>query len=163
MIIRPAEPRDHAAIRAVVTAAFDETDGNEARIVEGVRAEGLVLAELVAEDGGEIVGHVLFNRMRTPPGRAIAGLGPLAVRPDRQGEGIGQLLSRAGIESCRAAAMEAVVVLGHPPYYPRFGFSHAAAGHVISPFADREAFMALELVPGALAAPVKVDYPEAFG
>ena len=163
MNIRPAEPRDHAAIRAVVTAAFDETDGREARIVEAVRAEGRVLVELVAEDAGEIVGHVLFNRMRTPPGRAIAGLGPVGVRPDRQNGGVGDALCRAGLDACRAAAMEAVVVLGHPPYYPRFGFSHAAAANVISPFADREAFMAMELVPGALAAPVKVDYPEAFG
>ena len=163
MKIRPAEPRDYATIAAVTTAAFDQSAGQEARIVEGVRAEGLVLAELVAEDRGEIVGHVLFSRMRTPPGRAIAGLGPLAARPDVQSTGIGSALSRAGIEACRAAGMEAVVVLGHPPYYPRFGFSHAAAAQVISPFADREAFMALELKPGALDQPIRVDYPKAFG
>ena len=162
MKVRPATAGDHAAIRTVTTAAF-ESAGEEADIIDGVRAEGLVLTELVAEIDGAVVGHVLFSRMRTDPDRAFAGLGPLAVAPAAQSTGIGSALSRAGIEACRAAGMEAVVVLGHPPYYPRFGFSHAAAAHVISPFADREAFMALALKPGALDHPIKVDYPAAFG
>jgi putative acetyltransferase len=163
VIVRPAIPDDHAAIREIVTAAFDQTNGNEARIVEGVRAEGLALIELVAEADGEVVGHVLLNRMRTAPGRAIAGLGPLAVAPAAQRAGIGSALARAGIEACRAARMEAVVVLGHPPYYPRFGFSAEAAANVISPFSGRPAFMAMALQPGALDRPIKVDYPAAFG
>ena len=62
-----------------------------------------------------------------------------------------------------ALGAEAVVVLGHPTYYPRFGFSHAAAAKIASPFADRPAFMAMELVAGALDAPLKADYPAAFG
>jgi putative acetyltransferase len=163
VIVRPATPRDHAAIRAITTAAFDQTNGNEARIIEGVRAEGLALVELVAETNGEVVGHVLFNSMRTEPGRAIAGLGPLAVAPAEQGTGIGSALSRAGIEACRAAGMEAIVVLGHPPYYPRFGFSADAAANIASPFSGRAAFMAMALKPGALERPIKVDYPAAFG
>jgi putative acetyltransferase len=161
--IRPAAPDDYAAIRAVTKAAFDTSTGDEAGIIEGVRAEGRVLVELVAEADGEVVGHILFNRMRTDPPLAVAGLGPLGVAPAHQSTGIGSALSRAGIDACRAAGMEAVVVLGHPPYYPRFGFSHAAAANIISPFAAREAFMALELKPGALAEPLKVDYPKAFG
>jgi len=163
MVIREANERDHAMIRAVTEAAFDESRGDEAGIIEGVRAEGLVLAELVAEDDGQIVGHVLFSRMRTEPGREIAALGPLGVAPARQCTGIGSELARAGIEACRAAGMEAVVVLGHPPYYPRFGFSPEAAAKLISPYAARPAFMALELKAGALKAPLKVDYPKAFG
>ena len=163
MIVRPAVPSDYPAIRTVTTAAFDQTNGNEARIVEGVRAEGLVLVELVAEADGEVVGHVLFNRMRTEPGRAIAGLGPLAVTPASQGIGIGSALARAGIEACRAAGMEAVVVLGHPPYYPRFGFSAEAAAKIASPFSGRPAFMAMALTHGALDRPIRVDYPAAFG
>jgi putative acetyltransferase len=161
--IRPAEPADHAAIAEVVTAAFDNSSHNEAGIVAGVRDEDRVLVELVAAAGGKVVGHVLFNRMRTDPPHFIAGLGPLAVAPSYQSTGIGAALSRAGIEACRALGAEAVVVLGHPPYYPRFGFSAGAARRVISPFAGNPAFMALELVPGALDAPIKVDYPAAFG
>ena len=161
MIIRPATPADHAAIRAVVAAAFGQKA--EAEIVDGVRDEDRVLVELVAEQDGEIVGHVLFNRMRTDPPRFIAGLGPLAVAPAFQSAGVGAALSRAGIEACRALGALAIVVLGHPPYYPRFGFSAGAARRVVSPFAGNPAFMALELVPGALDEPIKVDYPAAFG
>jgi putative acetyltransferase len=161
--IRPARPEDHTAIAAVVAAAFGGSRNDEAGIVAGVRAEDRALVELVAEANGEIVGHVLFNRMRTDPPRFIAGLGPLAVAPAHQSAGIGAALSRAGIEACRALGVEAVVVLGHPPYYPRFGFSAGAATKVVSPFAGNPAFMALELVPGALDTPIKVDYPAAFG
>lgn len=142
-------------------AAFGRED--EALIVEGVRAEGAALLELVAEADGEIVGHVLFSRMTTLPVARIAGLGPVAVRPDQQGRGWGEALCRAGVEAIRAQGAEAVVVLGHVDYYPRFGFSHEAAAQIASPFAALPAFMALELIPGALAAPIKVDYPRAFG
>ena len=161
MIIRPATLADHAAIRAVVAAAFGQQA--EAEIVAGVRDEDRVLVELVAEEDDKIIGHVLFNRMRTDPPRFIAGLGPLAVAPAFQSAGVGAALSRAGIEACQALGARAIVVLGHPPYYPRFGFSAGAARRVVSPFAGNPAFMALELVPGALDEPIKVDYPAAFG
>ena len=163
MKIRSATPDDYAAIRAVTVAAFDTSSGDEAGIIESVRAEGRDLVELVAEIDGEIVGHILFNRMRTDPPLPVAGLGPLGVAPAHQSTGIGQALSRAGIEACRAAGMEAIVVLGHPPYYPRFGFSAQAAARIASPFAGRPAFMAMALTPGALDRPIKVDYPAAFG
>jgi putative acetyltransferase len=163
VVIREAGLGDHAMIRAVTEAAFDESTGDEAGIIECVRAEGRVLVELVAEDDGLVVGHVLFSRMRADPPRAVAGLGPVAVAPARQRTGIGEALCRTGIEACRAAGMEAIVVLGHPPYYPRFGFSAQAAAKLISPYAGSPAFMALELKPGALKDPLKVDYPKAFG
>jgi putative acetyltransferase len=161
--IRPAVPDDYAAIRAVTEAAFDKSTGDEAGIIEGVRAEERVLVELVAEVDGQVVGHILFNRMRTDPPLPVAGLGPLGVTPLHQSTGVGSALSRAGIEACRAAGMAAVVVLGHPPYYPRFGFSAQAAAQIASPFAGRPAFMALALTPGALDRPIKIDYPAAFG
>ncbi|HEY3887376.1 MAG TPA: N-acetyltransferase [Caulobacteraceae bacterium] len=163
MRIRPAVVSDYAAIRAVTQAAFDTSSGDEAGIIEGVRAEERVLVELVAEIDGAIVGHILFNRMRTDPPLPIAGLGPLGVAPSHQNTGVGSALSRAGIEACRAAGMRAVVVLGHPPYYPRFGFSAEAAAQIASPFAGRPAFMALALTPGALDRPIRIDYPAAFG
>ena len=160
--MRPSTPTDYAAIRAITDAAFEGPD--ESRIIDGVRAEGAALVELVAEnDAGEVIGHILFSRMTVTPPRLMAGLAPVSVRPDAQRRGIGDALCRAGIEAVRALGAEAVIVLGHPDYYPRFGFSHAAAARVESPYASHgEAFMALELVPGALSQPLKADYPAAF-
>ena len=123
--MRPATAADHAAIRAITDAAFGGPA--ESRIIDGVRAEGAALVELVAEADGEVVGHVLFSRMTVTPQRFIAGLGPVAVAPAAQGAGHGAALCRAGIEAVRALGAEAVVVLGHPTYYPRFGFSAEAA------------------------------------
>jgi len=117
----------------------------------------------VAERDGQVVGHILFSRMTTKPARFMAGLAPVAVAPQAQGRGIGDALCRAGIEALRALGVEAVVVLGHPDYYPRFGFSAAAAKSLASPYAGSPAFMAMELAPGALAEPLKADYPAAFG
>ena len=166
--MRLATEADHAAIRALTDAAFGPrpltaTYPAESDIIEGVRAEGAALVELVAEADGEVVGHVLFSRMTVSPPRFFAALGPVAVRPDAQGRGHGEALCRAGIAAVRALGAEAVVVLGHPTYYPRFGFAHDAAKLIASPYADRPAFMAMELIPGALAAPLEADYPAAFG
>jgi putative acetyltransferase len=145
----------------VEAAAFGRED--EALLVEAVRAEGATLVELVAEEEGQIVGHILFSRMTCQPVKRIAGLAPVAVLPDAQRRGWGQVLCRAGIDELRRMGAEAVVVLGHVHYYPRFGFSREAARLIASPYAHLEGFMAMELVPGALAAPIKADYPRAFG
>jgi putative acetyltransferase len=160
-MVRASQPKDFAGIHAVEAAAFERED--EALLVETVRAEGAALVELVAEEEGQIVGHILFSRMTCDPLRRIAGLAPVAVLPDVQGRGWGQVLCRAGIEELRRMGAEAVVVLGHVDYYPRFGFSREAAKLIASPYAHLPAFMALELVPDALAAPIKADYPRAFG
>ncbi len=160
-MVRPATPADHAAIRAITDAAFGGPD--ESAIIDGVRAEGQVLVELVADEDGEIVGHILFSRMTVTPDRFFAGLGPVSARPDRQNSGHGQALCRAGIEAVRDLGVEAVVVLGHLDYYPRFGFSREAAANLTSPYSALPGFMALPLKPGALDQPLKVDYPLAFG
>ena len=160
MIVRPASPADHAAIRAVVSAAFKQPD--EADLVDRLRADGDALVELVAEDAGEVVGHILFSPMAADPQARIAALAPLAVAPARQRDGVGSALSRAGLAACRAAGVEAVIVLGHPAYYPRFGFSAQAARGVQAPFSG-PSFMALALTPGALETPRTVRYAPAFG
>jgi putative acetyltransferase len=159
-MVRPARPADYPAIHAVESAAFGQP--GEAGMVEAARAEGAVLVELVAEAEGEIVGHILFTRMTVTPPRFFAGLAPVAVSPAMQGRGLGDALCRAGLEALRGMGCEAVVVLGHPDYYPRFGFSANAARQLASPYAGNPAFMAMELTPDALAEPLKVDYPAAF-
>ena len=167
MLLRPATPADHDVIAALTTAAFagvfPDGPGGEAAIIAGVRAEGAVLVELVAETAGRIVGHVLFSRMTCDPPALVAGLGPVAVDPDLQRQGTGAALCRTGLERCRELGVAGVVVLGHPDYYPRFGFSAAAAAPLISPYAGSPAFMAMALKTSGLEGVRRVDDPAAFG
>jgi putative acetyltransferase len=120
----------------------------------------------VAELDGRIVGHILFSRMwiNTSSGLLSAvALAPVAVLPGHQRKGIGSLLVQRGLELSRDRDEEIVIVVGHPDYYPRFGFSPAQARTLESPF-PREAFMALELRPGVLdGIQGSVVYPPAFG
>ena len=165
--LRPVQPADHSAIAALTTQAFNQAfpngPGSEARITEDVRAEGAAWIELVAEIDGEIVGHILFSRMTCDPPRKVAGLGPVSVRPDKQRNGLGGALCAEGLARCRADGAVAAVVLGHPGYYPRFGFTAAAATPLSSPYAGSPAFMAMALQPGGLEGLRIVSYAAAFG
>ena len=163
MTIRSATAADHAAIFAVEQSAVGRDD--TALLADSLRQDGVVLVELVAEEAGGLVGHILFTTLeiRVPHGLTpAAALGPLAVRDGWQRRGIGGALVRAGIAACRTLGLAAIVVLGHPDYYPRFGFSAEAAATLRAPFSG-PSFMALELTPGALAAGGAVSYADAFG
>lgn len=155
---------DAEAIDRVHSAAFG--GAYEADLVRALRADGLVAASLVAMDNDEVIGHVLLSDLGVEvDGRAVkaVALAPVAVRPDRQGQGIGSRLIREGLEAVRQKGYEAAIVLGHPGYYPRFGFSAALARKLSAPFRG-EAFMAAELVAGSLAGKSgSVRYPSAFG
>ncbi len=155
MIVRAATPADHAAIRAVNRDAFGRDD--EADLVDQLRADGDSLVELVAVDD-EIVGHILFSAMAVGDITAAA-LAPMAVRTTQQRRGVGTALVEAGLAACRVPA---VIVLGHPNYYPRFGFSAALAEKLKAPFSG-PAFMALEFTPGALKPGAQARYAKAFG
>jgi putative acetyltransferase len=124
-----------------------------------------VVASLVADDNGIVVGHILFSRVFIHSDRArvpTVALAPMAVVPARQRSGVGTLLIRAGLDRCRTLGEQIVLVVGHPTYYPRFGFSHALTRALRSPY-DGEAFMALELAPGALVnVSGEVRYPSPF-
>ena len=165
MIVRPETAEDHAAIAGVNRAAFDGP--LEAALVDRLRREGLVIASLVAVDAfGRIVGHLLLSpaRIVTRGGEVqAASLAPMAVLPSHQRRGIGSMLIERGIEAGKRAGYPAVIVVGHPGYYPRFGFSPAVVTRVTNPFAAGDAFMGLELVPGSLSGVEgRVVYPEAF-
>ena len=160
MLIRQAQAGDYGEIHAVVAAAFGQPD--EADLVDALRADGDALVELVAQDGPYIVGHVLFSRLLTDTGRRFAALAPLSVIAPRQKDGIGTALMQTSHVLCRKAGIEAVIVLGHPDYYPRVAYSAEAAKVVKAPFSG-PSLMALALVPGALDAPVSVTYAKAFG
>jgi putative acetyltransferase len=164
MLIREEVPSDAAAIAALNRAAFG--GGYEADLIARLRADRLVIASLVAQVRAKIVGHILFSMLPTEmDGRTIraAALAPMAVQPELQNQGIGSKLVEEGLKAARARRIEAVVVLGHPAYYPRFGFSADLARRLAAPFSG-EAFMALELVPGALDGSMgSVSYPAAFG
>jgi putative acetyltransferase len=162
-MIRDATPSDLPAIRAIVRHAFGQAD--EADLVERLRADGDVLAELVAGDDTALQGHILYSRLAIERGGAAlqaAALAPVAVLPAFQRAGIGAALIEAGNARCAALGLDAIVVLGHADYYPKFGFSAAAAESLQAPFSGPH-FMALELVPGALKAGGRVRYAKAFG
>jgi putative acetyltransferase len=143
--------RDISAIREVNRRAFDREV--EARLVDDLRSEGYARLSLVADEGGRIVGHIMFSEavVRTGIGEvASLALGPVAVTPERQRLGIGSALVREGLDQCAKTYYRSVFLLGFPGYYPRFGFSAELARNLSSAYSG-EAFMALELVPEALA------------
>ncbi len=162
-MIRDATPSDHAAIRQIVRHAFGGDD--EAELVERLRAEGAVLFELVAATDIALQGHILYSRLRIEAeGVALeaAALAPVSVLSAFQRRGLGGRLIAAGNARCAELGLAAVIVLGHPDYYPRFGFSAAAAESLQAPF-QGPAFMALELQPGVLRGGGRVQYAKAFG
>jgi putative acetyltransferase len=155
---------EHAQVHAVHESAFGRPD--EANLVDSLRTEGAVLVSLVAELEEHIVGHILLTRMsiETAAGSVSAvALAPVAVLPEYQRRGIGAELIVRGLDILRDHGERIVIVLGHPGYYPRFGFSEEKARGLESPFPP-EAYMALDLTPGALdGVRGKVKYPRAFG
>ena len=152
LTIRPERPADVPAIRTVNERAFGQPD--EAALVDAIRTRGERSISLVAVDGARLVGHILFTPVTIrEPDRVheAAGLAPLAVDPDHQRRGIGSRLVARGLDRCRESGFRIAVVLGHPTYYPRFGFVPARL-HGIRFALDvpGDTFMVTELVPGAL-------------
>ena len=141
--IRPERPDDLLAIREVHQRAFGQDQ--EANIVDALRANGAVLVSLVATLGDEVVGHVLYSPA-TIGSITGAALGPVAVAPDVQNRGIGVRLIDAGNRMLAAASCPFVIVLGHPAYYPRFGFVPARTRGVSCQWdVPDDAFMVLVL------------------
>ncbi len=139
------KPEDIEAVRQVNLAAFN--GGGEADVVDLLRQDSDIFISLVAKIDDQVVGHILFTpvRIEQTDGGTISGLGlaPLAVRPEYQGQGIGSALCTLGMKLAAQAGYPFAVVLGHPGYYPRFGFEPASKFGIKSAFPDvgEEAFM----------------------
>lgn len=118
----------------------------------------------VAVDAADrVVGHSLLTRCHIGEAPALC-LAPCSVRPEHQREGVGTAVTAAALEAARRADETLVVVLGHPDYFPRFGFERASAhGVLLSIEVPDESLMVLRLDPDAPVPPGLVRYPQAFG
>ena len=145
--IREERPEDVDAIRAVNDQAFGQPQ--EGRLVDALRANGAVLLSRVATLNGRVVGHILYSPVTVGGNGAQvigAGLGPMAVLPAFQRQGIGSRLVAAGNQHLRESGCPFIVVLGHPDYYPRFGFRPASGYAIDCPWhVPDEVFMVLVL------------------
>ncbi|MEG5038330.1 MULTISPECIES: N-acetyltransferase [unclassified Microcoleus] len=152
MYIRTEKPEDLEAVRQVNIAAFGRE--NEANLVDRLRGIASTFS-FVALPSDRIVGHILFSPVvvegKCSSNLSILGLAPVAVLPEYQRQGIGTLLIQQGLEECRRSGFQAVVVLGHPDFYSRFGFIPASRKSLKCEYdVPEEAFMVLELESGAL-------------
>jgi len=150
LAVRDEVPADVAAIHEVERRAFDRA--GEADLVDRLRAEGALAVSLVAELDGRVVGHVALSPVTIAGTHDVVGLGPVAVVPALQTCAVGARLIEEGLARARERGAAAAVVLGHPEYYPRFGFIVSTTYGIDFPEVPEDAFMAAELVPGALAA-----------
>ncbi len=165
--IRPERPEDRQAVFSVNQLAFGQE--NEARLVDALRQSPAFIPQLslVALDGSDVVGHILFTRVTVGGGSQAhdsLALAPMAVLPPFQKQGIGSALVRRGLQEARGLGHRVVIVVGHPDYYPRFGFVPAQPLGILPPFeVPSEAFMVLELQPRALLGiQGVVKYPPEF-
>ena len=162
--IRSETPKDHSAIRHVNQQAFG-CDA-EAELVDALRDGGLALVSLVAEFERQIVGHILFSPVRISGKNGTAEsvpLAPMSVLPEFQRQKIGSKLLMVGVTACQAMGHRSVLVLGHPEFYAKFGFSARLAEPLENPFGGGEAWMAMELVSDSLkGVEGRVEYPAPF-
>ena len=131
MIIRPETPSDHDAIRQIVVAAFADhpySHQTEHLIVEALRADDALTVSLVAEVDGTVVGQIAFSSV-TIGGKDCGwlALGPVAVSPSHQRQGIGQALVNEGLKAIPDLGAQGCVLVGDPAFYRRFGFQHDPA------------------------------------
>jgi putative acetyltransferase len=151
--IRDETPQDFPAIRNLNVLAFGGLA--EADLVDKLRAANKAVISRVATLDRRVVGHILFSPITVE--RALAnfrglGLAPMSVLPEFQNRGIGSNLVRDGLDVCRQRGYDLVVVLGHPRFYPRFGFSRAKDQGLNNEYDAVEEFMVIELREGVLKA-----------
>ncbi|MFS0783105.1 GNAT family N-acetyltransferase [Bacillus sp. 1P06AnD] len=160
MAIRVEKKEDYQSVEPLVKAAFTNrpfSDGNEHELVKRLRRSDEFIPELslVYEEDNQIAGHILLTKIkigdhsRTDQFLALA---PVSVWPSCQNKGIGKALIQQALKKAKDLDYQAVIVLGHEQYYPRFGFEPASKWSIKAPFEVNDVnFMALELVPGSLS------------
>ncbi len=153
MNIREEMPEDVPGLRIVEEAAFGRKA--EAELVDRLRRRGAVTLSLVAVQGAQVLGHVLFSPGEVTNGQQswpCEGLGPVAVLPERQRQGIGTQLIEKGLQICWQRGVKAVFVLGNPAYYTRFGFNRTDKYGIRCEFeVPPEDFMVTVVEEGALS------------
>jgi predicted N-acetyltransferase YhbS len=167
IIVRTEQEKDYLTIKKVNNLAFEQE--NEGNLVEKLRKNQDYVHELslVAEVENEVVGHILFYPIQIVAEDASfpsLALAPLAVLPDYQHKGIGKQLVKTGLIQAKQLGYPTVIVVGHPDYYPQFGFTRASDWNIRCPFDVPDAsFFALALKKDALAeVHGTVAYPKAF-
>lgn len=162
--IRTETTQDVAAVRRINQLAFGQP--LEANLVDALRKNARPQISLVATNGEDVVGHIFFSRVTLEPDQphlSIMGLAPMGVLPNLQRHGIGSQLVRAGLTECDQLGCDAVVVLGHPEFYPRFGFIPASRKGLRCEYpVPDDVFMVLELKPNAITAEGLVKYRPEF-
>lgn len=149
--IRSETEADKAAVFDINAAAFP-TDA-EARLVDSLRDSAESYVSLVAVENQDVIGHIMFTAVKLEAFDKLylMGLAPMAVSPSLQRAGVGTELVKAGLQRCRALGVGAVAVLGHPEYYPRFGFRPSSQWGIKSEYdVPEDVFMMLELSAGYL-------------
>ena len=164
MLIRQESRTDYRKIRELNDGAFGGSE--ESQLIDQLRSEGKVLLSLVAEEDGEIIGHILFSRIQIEgSGTAlpVVALAPMCVSSVHQRKGVGGALIQQGSRMLKQRGENAIFVVGHKGYYPKFGFSAEMARQFESEYSG-DSFFAHELQPGwAEGKAGTVVYPEAFG
>jgi predicted N-acetyltransferase YhbS len=165
--IREERKNDYDIIKKINDLAFGQK--NEGKMVEELRKTSVFNSKLslVSEINDNIVGHILFYPVKIKNRKEdsiVLSLAPMAVHPDYQNKGIGIKLVMRGIMVARQSGFNAVIVVGHPKYYPRFGFKPASIWGIQVPFeVPDEAFLALELKENSLKnCNGTVDYPKEY-
>jgi putative acetyltransferase len=141
--IRKEEAEDAEHVREILRAAFP-TEA-ESKLVDALRENGKAVISLVAIDGEQLLGHILFSPVTTAPPSDVRGIGlaPVAVRPDVQSQGIGTKLIREGLHLCKELHYDYCAVLGDPEYYQRYGFEKASSFGMRNEYGVDEEFMVI--------------------
>ena len=165
LIIRAEQPGDELAIRHVLLTAF--ATAQEAELVDRLRSNARLSISLIAECNNSIIGQIAFNpvTLLSPSEISVIGLGlaPLAVVPQRQRQGVGSQLVRAGLAACMESAVRFIVVLGESKYYERFGFQTASSLGITNEYGVNDEFLIAVLSAAASLSPGLVRYAPEFG